>query len=74
MKLPEVDRAGRLMVSRFAETKREAARIANQWKRLGATHRTLTGKRGGPYRVRSRIGLSEFAKFCAREAREQQGK
>lgn len=64
----------KLSCSRFARTKKQACKIASQFRAVGGIDVQITGKRGC-WRVRGKVEIARFAKFCADEAsREQEAK
>ena len=60
-----------LFVSRFRQTKKEADRDAKWFRRHGGKFVSVTGSRGGPWRVRAKMPIAEFAKFCTVEAHRE---
>jgi hypothetical protein len=56
----------KLYCSRFSRRKKDAVRICSRLKALGATRLEIVGKRG-EWRVRGRILVAAFARFCADE-------
>ena len=56
-----------LWVSRYRKYKREVTRDAGWMKRHGGERVQVTGKRG-LWRVRARMPVIEFARFCSIEA------
>ena len=60
----------KLFCSRFYRLKRDADRDAKLLRQLGATELNVTGVRGS-WRVRAKIDVVKFAKFCAAEAKRE---
>lgn len=56
-----------LWCSRFRTTKRDAERDARWMRNHGGKRVTITGRRG-LWRVRAKMPVGEFARFCAIEA------
>ena len=54
--------------SRFYSTKREADKHARWFRSHGGRFVSVNGKRGGPWRVRAKIGVGDYAHFLALEA------
>jgi menaquinone-dependent protoporphyrinogen IX oxidase len=57
--------------SRFAATKKAAEKIAAKMRDVGGVDVTIKGQRGS-WRVRGKVEVARFAKFCADEARHEQ--
>lgn len=62
----------RLFCTRFFRRKKDAERAATWFKKHGATWLKMTEVDFyGKWRVRCRIEVSQFAKFCALEAKRE---
>lgn len=60
-----------MMVSRFRHYKNEVDRDATWFRHHGGKRITVSGKRGGPWRVGAQMPVIEFARFVAMEARRK---
>lgn len=61
----------KLWCSRVLRLKRQADRAAAMMRRHGGTRVSITGKRGGPWRVRGFMSIEGLAKFVSIEARQE---
>ena len=60
-----------LFCSRFGRTKKEAEKIAAKMRAVGGVEVTITGQRGS-WRVRGKVDVVRFCRFCADEAEHEQ--
>jgi hypothetical protein len=66
-------RPERMYCSRFSRTKIGAVKIASEFRAVGGIDVKITGRRGC-WRVRGKVEIARFAKFCADEAQREQAK
>lgn len=64
-------RPEKMYCSRFSPTKIGAIKIASQFRAVGGIDVKITGKRGC-WRVRGKVEVARFAKFCSDEASREQ--
>lgn len=67
----EKQKCRKLFCSRFGRTKKEAEKIAAKMRAVGGVEVTVTGQRGS-WRVRGKVDVVRFCKFCADEAEWEQ--
>lgn len=61
----------KLFCSRFSPTKKQAEKIAGKMRAVGGVEVTITGHRGS-WRVRCKVDVVRFCRFCADEAEHEQ--
>jgi hypothetical protein len=60
----------KLYCSRFSRTKDDAIRIASMLRSIGGKCVVITGQKGA-WRVRGKVDVAKFARFCANEAKDE---
>ena len=65
------EKSRKLFCSRFSPTKKQAEKIAAKMRAVGGVNVLITGQRGA-WRVRGKVDVARFCKFCADEAEHEQ--